>query len=136
MSPEESGGPERNLKTLDDIHDAASFIPEASTGKVLEDYRNDRLLKQAIERNFEVAGEAIGRLSREAPEAAGRIGEYERIIAFRNVLIHGYDLVDDDLVWDTIREPGRPSHPIPETVGSRPSRSSSCRLPSRLPSCR
>jgi uncharacterized protein with HEPN domain len=104
MSPEESGGPERNLKTLDDIHDAASFILEASTGKVLEDYRNDRLLKQAIERNFEVAGEAIGRLSREAPEAAGRIGEYERIIAFRNVLIHGYDLVDDDLVWDTIRE--------------------------------
>ncbi len=30
------------------------------------------------------------------------MSEHERIVAFRNVLIHGYDLVDDELVWDTI----------------------------------
>lgn len=30
------------------------------------------------------------------------MSEHERIIAFRNVLIHGYDLADDELVWDTI----------------------------------
>lgn len=41
---------------------------------------------------------------REAPRVAERIGEYQRIIAFRNILIHGYELVDDELVWDTIRE--------------------------------
>jgi uncharacterized protein with HEPN domain len=104
MTPEKPRRPERILKTLNDVHDAASFILEATTGKDREDYRNDRLLKQAIERNFEVAGEAIGQLAREAPEAARRIGDYERIIAFRNVLIHGYDLVDDDLVWDTIQD--------------------------------
>lgn len=68
------------------------------------DYREDRLLKQTVGRNFEIAGEAIGRLSREAPDTASRIGEYERIVAFRNVLIHDYDLVDDALVWDTIQE--------------------------------
>ena len=31
-----------------------------------------------------------------------RIGDYRQIIAFRNVLIHGYDLVDHALVWSVI----------------------------------
>lgn len=35
-------------------------------------------------------------------ETAARIGDYRQIIAFRNVLIHGYDLVDHALVWSTI----------------------------------
>lgn len=104
MKPEDTGRPERVLKILDDIRDAASFILAATADKYQKDYRNDRLLKQAVERNFEIIGEAIGRLSRESPDTARQIGEHERIIAFRNILIHGYDLVDDDLVWDTIEE--------------------------------
>ncbi len=58
---------------------------------------------QAIERNFEIIGEALGRLSQNDPGTASRVSEHERIIAFRNVLIHGYDLVDDELVWDTVK---------------------------------
>lgn len=99
--------PERTPKTLEDIRDAASFILEATEGKTLEGYSgdrlDDRLPRQAVERNFEIIGEARGRLVRDDPKTASRIGEYERIIAFRNVLIHGYDLVDDDLVWDAVR---------------------------------
>lgn len=94
----------RSAKTLEDIRDAAAFILEVVDGKELPDYTRDRLLRQAVERNFEVIGEAIGRLARHDPETASRIGEHERVIAFRNVLIHGYDLVDDELVWDTIHE--------------------------------
>lgn len=77
---------------------------EATAGKSWEEYRRNRLLRQAVERNFEIIGEAMRRLTRESPETARRISEHERIIAFRNVLIHGYDLVDDELVWDTIKE--------------------------------
>ncbi len=55
-----------------------------------------------MERNFEVIGEAVGRLLRNDPDAASQLSEHERIVAFRNVLIHGYDLVDDELVWDTV----------------------------------
>jgi uncharacterized protein with HEPN domain len=75
MRPE---NPRRILKTLDDIRDAASFILTATTGKDQDDYRRDRPLKQAVERNFEITGEAIGRLFREAPELAQRTSKYER----------------------------------------------------------
>ena len=95
--------PERTLKTLEDIRDAAAFILESVRGKSSEDYFRNRLLRQAVERNFEIIGEAMDRLTREDPETAKRIGDYERIIAFRNVLIHGYDLVNDELVWDTVQ---------------------------------
>ncbi len=96
--------PDRSQVILEDIRDAASFILEATEGRSREDYSRNRLMRQAIERNFEIIGEAMRRLTRESPETARQISEHERIIAFRNILIHGYDLVDDDLVWDTINE--------------------------------
>lgn len=95
--------PERTLKTLEDVRDAASFILEITKNKSQEDYFRERLFRQAVERNFEIIGEAVGRLVREDPETAAHIGERERIVAFRNVLIHGYDLVNDELVWDTVK---------------------------------
>lgn len=89
-------------KLLEDIRDAAAFIREVTKGKSLADYGADRLLRQAIERNFEIIGEAIKRLAQHDAETAARIDDYRQIIAFRNVLIHGYDLVDHALVWSTI----------------------------------
>ena len=68
----------------------------------LEDYRGDRRLRNAVERNFEIIGEAIKRLAQIDSQTADRIGDYRQIIAFRNVLIHGYDLVDHALVWSAI----------------------------------
>jgi uncharacterized protein with HEPN domain len=52
---------------------------------------------------LQIIGEAVGRLRRDDPETADRLSEYERIVGFRNVLVHGYDLVDEGIVWDTIR---------------------------------
>jgi len=56
-------------KLLEDIRDAAAFIREATRGKTSDDYRRERLLRQAIERNFEIAGEAINRLAQHDPDA-------------------------------------------------------------------
>ena len=89
-------------KLLDDIRDAAAFIRQVTDGKSLDAYRADRVLRQAVERNFEILGEAVSRLARTDPETAARIGDHPQIIAFRNVLIHGYDLVDDVQVWGVI----------------------------------
>lgn len=47
--------------------------------------------------------EAVGRLAKIDPTTAGKIGEYQQIISFRNVLIHGYDLVDEAQVWNVIQ---------------------------------
>jgi uncharacterized protein with HEPN domain len=91
-------------KLCEDIRDAAAFITASVQGRTLDDYRADRLLRQAVERNFEIIGEAMHRLAREDPATAARIGDYQRIIAFRNVLIHGYDLIDDAVVWKVIGE--------------------------------
>ena len=81
-------------KLLDDVRDAAAFIRQVTDGKTLGVYGADRLLRQAVERNFEIIGEAISRLARVDPDIAARIGDHPQIIAFRNVLIHGYDLID------------------------------------------
>lgn len=89
-------------KLLNDIQDAAYFIRDVAGGKSLDEYRRDRILRLAIERSFEIIGEDLKRLAQLDPEIAAQIGDYREIIAFRNVLIHGYDLVDHDLVWSTI----------------------------------
>jgi len=62
------------------------------------------LLRAAVERHFEIIGEAMNRLARYDPDVAGRIGDYPRIIAFRNLLIHGYDLIDHGQVWKVVCE--------------------------------
>ena len=91
-------------KLLDDIRDAAAFIRQLTQDKTLEAYRADRTLRQAVERNFEIMGEAVSRLARTDPEIAARIGDHPQIIAFRNLLIHGYDLIDDAQVWRVIAQ--------------------------------
>jgi uncharacterized protein with HEPN domain len=53
----------RSLQLLEDIRDAAAFIAEVSRGVTLERYAADRMLRQAVERNFEIIGEAVKRLS-------------------------------------------------------------------------
>ncbi|MBA3615778.1 MAG: DUF86 domain-containing protein [Actinomycetota bacterium] len=95
--------PERTPRTLRQIADACSFVLSVTEGKTLEDYSGERLLRQGVERNLQIIGEAVGRLRRDDPETADSLSEHERIVGFRNVLVHGYDLVDDAIVWDTIR---------------------------------
>jgi len=74
----------------------AGFIASQS----FETYLEDPMLRSAVERQFEIIGEALSKLARLDPESVAQIPEYKRIIAFRNILIHGYADVDHRLVWD------------------------------------
>ena len=90
-------------KYLYDIQRGADLLREFTRGKAFADYAGDPMLRSAVERQFEIIGEAMTNLTRINELAAGRISHYQRIIAFRNVLIHGYADVDDRLVWDVIK---------------------------------
>jgi uncharacterized protein with HEPN domain len=55
-----------------------------------------------VERQFEIVGEALNQLSKVDPDAAARVPDLARIVAFRNILIHGYAVVDNELVWQVL----------------------------------
>lgn len=90
-------------KYLWDAQAAAERIARFTAGKSREDYADDDMLRSAVERQFEIIGEALGAFARAAPERAQSIPDLGRIVAFRNVLIHGYADVDDDLVWEAVQ---------------------------------
>ena len=89
-------------KYLYDIQQAARLIGEFTGGKTFDDYESNVMMRAAVEREFEIIGEAMTRLARLDPQTASRISEYERIISFRNTLIHGYSDVNHRVVWFVI----------------------------------
>jgi uncharacterized protein with HEPN domain len=91
-------------KHLDDIRRAAALILDFTRGKDFDGYAGDAMLRSAVERQFEVIGEALNRLSRCAPDIAEQVQHHRRIIAFRNILIHGYDMIEDRVVWDIVQQ--------------------------------
>ncbi len=93
----------RSAKLLEDVRDAAAFILDITQACTLDEYLENRVLRQAVERNFEIIGEALNRLARVDPDTASRVGNVPRVIAFRNVLVHGYDVLDHEVVWHVIR---------------------------------
>ena len=62
------------------------------------------VVQSAVERKFEIVGEALGRLAKADPALAERIPRYRESIAFRNLLIHGYAGVEPARVWRIIQE--------------------------------
>jgi uncharacterized protein with HEPN domain len=89
-------------KYLFDIQQAADRVARFCEGKKFEDYRSDELLRSAVERQFEIMGEALSQLARHDPELAEQIKDYRKIIAFRNIWIHAYATVDDRIVWGVV----------------------------------
>ncbi|MBK8132960.1 MAG: DUF86 domain-containing protein [Gammaproteobacteria bacterium] len=89
-------------KLLWDAQQAAERIARFTAGKGFADYEADEFLRSAVERQFEVIGEALNHLARVDPQLASQIADLPRIVAFRNILIHGYATVDNRLVWGVI----------------------------------
>ncbi|HEX5165898.1 MAG TPA: HepT-like ribonuclease domain-containing protein [Thermomicrobiales bacterium] len=93
----------RSLKSVEDIANACSNIVEWTVGGSLAQHESDSKLRAAVERTFEIIGEALLRLERNDPTLVARITDYRRVIGFRNRLAHGYDDIDDSQVWDIIQ---------------------------------
>ncbi len=89
-------------KNLLDILQAAEEIQVFKEGMDFQAYRDSPVTQRAVERDFEIIGEALSRIKRIDEGVLDYVSEHRRIIGFRNILIHGYDVVDEMIVWNAV----------------------------------
>ncbi len=83
---------------LGSIDSIDSFLGEQ---RDLNKYLEDKMLRRAVEREIEIIGEAMNRILHIDPQI--EISSARRIIGMRNRVIHGYDDIDNEIVWGTIQ---------------------------------
>jgi len=91
-------------KLLEDVRQACELIRTFTADQTLDQYVSNAMMKSAVERQFEIIGEALRHLAAEDPAMISNIRDHRQIISFRNILIHGYDVIEDDVVWGVIQE--------------------------------
>ena len=90
------------------MREAGESILQITAGKTLAEYSRSRMLRRAVEREFEIIGEALKRLAQIDPTTAASVSQLRRIVNFRNRIIHGYDTIDDTVVWGVMEMSLRP----------------------------
>ena len=75
-------------KHLEDVRRASQCILEFVEGKEFSDYTESDLLRSAVERQFEIIGEALNRLKKNDQDTVNKITDYRQIISFRNIQFH------------------------------------------------
>jgi uncharacterized protein with HEPN domain len=88
---------------LKDSLNASQAITGYTKGKTFADYEADHVLRLAVERLFEIIGEALSQARTYYPEFKSRIQLEQRIIDFRHRVIHGYSDVNDEVVWSVVK---------------------------------
>lgn len=83
--------------------DAAREVSELLSTRTRADLDSDRLLGLGVVRLLEIVGEAAARVS-EPTRAKIQSVPWHAIVGMRNRIIHGYDQVNFDIVWKTVRE--------------------------------
>jgi uncharacterized protein with HEPN domain len=84
---------------LHDILTAADAISGFLADADFDGYVENDLVRSAVERKFEIIGEALGQLAKVDAELAARVSRWRDIIAFRNIIAHGYASLDHTVVW-------------------------------------
>lgn len=96
---------ERDVNThLFDVIENCKRIHEFVGKTDFAGYSRDELVKSAVERRFINIGESLSRIRQTDSNIFGKIVNAQRIIGFRNVLVHGYESISDRLVWGIIEE--------------------------------
>ena len=86
-----------------DIREAAKLILDSTAEVTFEQYEENVLLRSAVERQFEIIGEATRRIANDDQTIAEQITGYKTIIGLRNRIIHEYDNIANRTVWDIIQ---------------------------------
>lgn len=96
--------PHKINKLLQDALTACDELEVFTTGKTLGDLESDRGLQLIVERLFEVLGEALYRLRSMDESTFLEISDGHRIVGTRNLLAHGYDVVEHAILWAAIEK--------------------------------
>jgi uncharacterized protein with HEPN domain len=91
-------------KNLIDILQAAEEIQNFTRNLDFKSYQESPVTQRAVERDFEIIGEALSRIRKIDEDFIDNISEHHRIIGFRNILIHGYDIVHGMIVWNAVTD--------------------------------
>lgn len=102
-----------------DVLDASRSLTSMFAGMTQEQYLQDKVRRLAAERLLITIGEAMNRLAAADSDMAAELGEVGPIVAFRNVLVHGYFKIDHAAVWDVIQNKLPTLHANAERVWSR-----------------
>jgi uncharacterized protein with HEPN domain len=89
---------------LEDVIGAIDHIASFVQGRRLEDYGADIMFRSAVERQLEIAGEALVQFTRETPALAARIPDIRAAIGMRNAIVHRYRRIENEAVWHTAHE--------------------------------
>jgi len=93
----------KNLVRLRHMMDHAREAVGLIQGKSRADFDSDRLLELALVRLMEIIGEAANRVSSEYQTRYSSI-PWSQIVSLRNRLIHGYDAIDMDILWQILKQ--------------------------------
>ncbi|MEO8008973.1 MAG: DUF86 domain-containing protein [Betaproteobacteria bacterium] len=85
-----------------DMREFCARVTEYTDGLSREDFEKTRLVYDATLRNLELIGEAARNVPEEVRAKALDI-PWRRVIAVRNILIHGYLGIDNDVIWDIVQ---------------------------------
>jgi len=94
--------PHDPAKLAEDILRTIEEIEGFCQSKTFSDFKNDRGLQLIVERELEIIGEALTRLRRDHLQLAQQIHDAEKIIGLRNILAHGYDILEHEILWDVV----------------------------------
>ena len=89
-------------KLREDILRSIQEVEAFCYGKTFYDFQEDRALQLVVERELEIIGEALARLRRDHPNLAEQIRDVHKIVGLRNVLAHGYDILENEILWDIV----------------------------------
>ncbi len=84
------------------MFEAARNVERFTSGKTIERLYEDEILRLALTTLFQNIGEAARKISDEFKLVHPEI-EWEDIIGFRHRLVHGYDVIDFDIMWGIIQ---------------------------------
>lgn len=84
---------------LRDALESCRAIRRYTDGVDFAAYLRNDMLRDAVERRFIIIGEALNRAQASHPALAEQIRELRRIVGMRNRVVHGYDAVDNEVVW-------------------------------------